>query len=234
MAEFSASGQLPLAVHLRADANLPDLYAEPNEGSIQWLSSIWAQREEQFCWLDAGAGAGLSHVMQALAQLGEQHAQTVFYLSFADNTQLSPDLLSELHIFDLLCLDDVDAVLGKSAWDRALLHCFNEMRAQHKQLVIGSHCSLSAIQSQALPDLWSRLNSGVVMHWQRPLQWARAVQHVALARGFILDDATCDYIALRAPRDWTQLMAILTKIDQATLVAKRRMTIPFIRQVMSW
>jgi DnaA family protein len=72
------------------------------------------------------------------------------------------------------------------------------------------------------------------MHWQRPQQWSAAIEHVARARGLPLDELTCQYIATRAPRDWPNLIAILTELDQAALIAKRRVTVPFIRQVMGW
>lgn len=234
MADNILPGQLPLAVHLRPDARLGELYVEPNEECLQWLTSVWARSEEQFCWLDAGAGAGLSHVLQAVAQQSEQQGKAVFYVSFAANAQLRPELLSELPVFDVLCLDDVDAVIGQPDWDLALMHCFNEMRAQQKQLLMGSHLGLTVLRNSILPDLGSRLSWGMVMHWQRPLQWALAVEHAARARGLVFDTATSAYVALRTPRNWPQLMSTLSLIDQAALVAKRRITIPFIRQVMRW
>jgi len=230
----SPPSQLPLAVQLRPDAQLSSLYSEPNQWIIQWLNTAWVSQTEQFCWIDAGSGAGLSHVLQAIAQQAEQQQKLVFYLSFKQDSQLAPDLLRELPAFDVLCLDDVDDVLGQPDWDLALLHCFNEMRAQHKQLVMGSHQALTDLQQRVLPDLWSRLSWGMRMHWHRPEHWSAVIEHVALARGLLLDAGTCQYIATRAPRDWPKIMEILQELDQAALVAKRRVTVPFIRQVLGW
>ena len=232
MAEFESS-QLPLAVHLRPDAQLSSLYVEPNDWIIDWLKTDWHAQKEQFCWIDAGVGAGLSHLLQAIAQQAEQQ-RSVFYLSLASPMQLAPEVLADLPAFDMLCLDDVDAVLGQADWDVALLHCFNEMRAHHKQLVIGSHQALSDLQSVVLADLWSRLHSGLSVHWQRPKEWAAAIHYAVASRGLVIDDTALHYLAQRVPREWPKLMVILNQLDQAALITKRRMTIPFIRQVMGW
>jgi DnaA family protein len=99
---------------------------------------------------------------------------------------------------------------------------------------MGSHQALTDLQQRVLPDLWSRLSWGMRMHWHRPEHWSAVIEHVALARGLLLDAGTCQYIATRAPRDWPKIMEILQELDQAALVAKRRVTVPFIRQVLGW
>lgn len=233
MADFIPK-QLPLAVHLRPDAKLSSLYVEPNRWFVDWLQSEWPSSRIPFCWLDAEPGSGLSHVIQAIAQQGEQLGQSVFYVSFAQAHQLSSEVLADLAGFDLLCLDDLDCIAGQPEWDLALLHCFNEMQAQQKQLVVGSHQALATLKPQMLPDLWSRMSSGLVVHWRRPEYWITAIEHVVQAQGMLMGAAARQYFAARAPRDWAQVMMLVNTLDQAALSAQRRITIPFIRQVLDW
>jgi DnaA-homolog protein len=54
----------------------------------------------------------------------------------------------------------------------------------------------------------------------------------AQVRGFELPDETAQFLMKRLPRDMASLCAFLDELDVASLVAQRRLTIPFVREVM--
>ena len=54
----------------------------------------------------------------------------------------------------------------------------------------------------------------------------------AAQRGLQLPAETLEYLLKRMPRDLRSLLGILDELDEASLVAQRRLTIPFIRDAL--
>jgi DnaA family protein len=59
-----------------------------------------------------------------------------------------------------------------------------------------------------------------------------ALQLRARLRGFELPEETSRWLQRRFPRDMRALYEILDTLDEAALVAQRRLTVPFIRSVL--
>ncbi|HKJ77017.1 MAG TPA: DnaA/Hda family protein, partial [Gammaproteobacteria bacterium] len=83
-----------------------------------------------------------------------------------------------------------------------------------------------------LPDLVSRLGWGLIFH-VRPLsdeQMIDALQLRARQRGLDLPADVARYLLRHYRRDMTSLASLLERLDHASLVAQRRLTIPFVKQ----
>ncbi len=230
------SQQLPLQVSLPEDARLDSLFVEPNDWILNWLMTDWTTGEESSLFVQSPIGGGLTHLLQAICRQGEDAGQAVFYLSLQGLEAHGPAVLEGMSDMALLCLDDLDTVLGQPAWDEALFHLFNDMRARQHQLVLGSHASLVELRASVLPDLHSRLSWGMVVTWKLPddAGWQRAIHWLARQRGLHITPETARYLALRGPRDWAGMAALMQQLDRRALAAQRRLTPPFIRQVMGW
>ena len=59
-----------------------------------------------------------------------------------------------------------------------------------------------------------------------------ALQLRAQQRGFELPDETARYLQRRLPRELSSLFAVLDELDTAALTEQRRLTVPFIRDVL--
>jgi DnaA family protein len=87
----------------------------------------------------------------------------------------------------------------------------------------------------ALPDLRSRLEQCVRLPLE-PLDDAgrrEVLLRRARRRGLELEEAVLDYLFRRVGRDLVGLTALLDRLDRESLVAQRRITIPFLRQFLS-
>jgi len=85
-----------------------------------------------------------------------------------------------------------------------------------------------------LPDLVSRL-SACAQATLKPLPDAdrrEALRQRAQARGLVLDDAVLDWLFARTQRDLGSLTALLERLDRESLAAQRRITVPFLRQLL--
>ena len=135
--------------------------------------------------------------------------------------------------YDLVCLDDVDALAGERRWEEALFHLYNRIRERGACLVV-SCASAPARLQLSLPDLGSRLSWGLV-YQLRALdddQRLLALQLRARQRGCDMPDETGRYLLRRLPRDMPALFDLLDRLDDASLVAQRKLTVPFVKSVL--
>jgi len=82
--------------------------------------------------------------------------------------------------------------------------------------------------------LVSRLSSGLIYPLQElnEDQQFEVIKMRAKHRGLSIGDDVVRYILSRSARNTGELLAILDKIDHASLVEKRRVTIPFLQRVL--
>lgn len=87
-----------------------------------------------------------------------------------------------------------------------------------------------------LPDLSSRLKSCLLV----PLSpyddkdKEIIIQSIASEKGFTLDDGVANYIIKRSGRSLTELISAVEELDKASLTEHRKLTIPFVKQVLNW
>jgi DnaA family protein len=173
--------------------------------------------------------------LQALCHHADEHGLTAQYLPLALHREWQPDILEGLETMDVLCLDDIDRVVGSREWEQALFHLYNRIAACGARLYVAAAARPGELPLQ-LPDLRSRLQSAAVFRLQSPDDGDRlqALQLRARARGFTLGDDEARYLLTRSGRSMQDLLDILERLDGYSLETGRRVTIPLIRSVMGW
>jgi DnaA family protein len=85
-----------------------------------------------------------------------------------------------------------------------------------------------------LPDLRSRLAqcARVVLMPLDDEGRRRVLRERAQRRGLVLEDAALEWLLRRVGRDLGGLTALLDRLDRASLAAQRRVTVPFLREVL--
>ena len=223
--------QLPLT--LRAP---PDQRFEAFVGDDAARDAVRAAaRGEVADWLFlAGpAGSGKTHLLLAAcaeAAAGGRHAAYLPLAGFAGHLSA---MLPAQEGADLLCLDGVEAIAGRTDDEEALFHFHNRARSGATTVLYAAIAGPAAL-SLALPDLRTRLAqcTRLALH---PLDEAArrdVLRQRAARRGLELDDAVLDYLLRRVERDLGSLTALLDRLDRASLAAQRRITVPFLRGVL--
>ncbi len=182
-----------------------------------------------YVYLWGKPGVGRSHLLQACCHQAEQHSLTTAYLPLSE--PLAPEMLENLECLDLVCLDDIDIVLGKPVWEQALFHFFNRIKDSDKHLVISGNCPPREL-AVTLADLQSRLTSGTIFQLNQltDTEKLQALQLHAHNRGMELSNDVGEFLLRRCTRDMLGLFAILDKLDKASLAEQRKLTIPFVKQ----
>jgi DnaA family protein len=151
----------------------------------------------------------------------------------AELGNLGIGVLEGLRQLECLCLDDVDKVVGQLEWERAIFGVLREIEESGGRLVVSAEAP-PALLKWALPDLGSRFSASAIFQL-RVLdegEQQAALQLRAQLRGFDLPEETSRWLQRRYPRDMRKLYELLDTLDEAALVAQRRLTVPFIREVL--
>ncbi len=234
--EIVTTSQLVLGVKLRDDARFDNFHGNRNADVAARLRSLSAKPEAIPVIVLCGApDTGKSHLLQAVCHEAETRGQSSVCISITELEALGPEALSGLEAQDIVCLDDLDRIAGEAAWEEAVFHLYNRVHDSGGLLIV----SLSEVPAElpfALPDLLSRLNHGLMLQLgiYRDAERAGILMARAEQRGLVMGDEVAAFIMRRAPRRLEDLLAILDTLDENSLQAQRRLTIPFVKTVMGW
>lgn len=228
------SQQLPLGVRLRDDASLDNFLPGANAVVLSALNAFLTDPQEQMIYLWGAGGCGKSHLLQALCHQAGRQGVTAAYFPLANPQEQAPVMCQGLEHYPLVCLDDLQAVAGQPAWEQALFHLYNRVRDRGGKLLVAADRQPSDL-GLLLPDLVSRFAWGTVFPLQELSETDKiaALQLRARQRGLQLTTEVAVYLLRRMPRDMTALYALLDQLDHASLIAKRSLTIPFVRTVLN-
>lgn len=230
--------QLPLGVRLRDDATFANYYPGANAaalGYVERLCEADAGWTESLIYLWGGEGVGRSHLLQAACLRFEQRGEQAVYLPLIDVVEHGTALLDNLEQCELVCLDDLEAVAGLADWEEALFHLFNRLRDSGRKLLLSAANSPRELAVN-LPDLKSRLTLALVFQLQSMSdeEKLRALQLRASRRGLHMSDEVGRFILTRGVRSMSALFELLERLDQASLQAQRKLTIPFLKETLGW
>ncbi len=227
--------QLPLAISLESSAVFDNFFvSEPNQLLISDLKNFGTDTSpDHFVYLWGEQHGGLSYLLSAiqnnLSRLSMQ------YLPLRDLAAYPPSMILEgVDELQLVCIDDIDVVCGNDEWEEALFHLFNRLRDQGSYLVIASHISPRELPLN-LPDLYSRLQWGITHHLKplSELDKRAAIKMRAMQLGLELPDDVANFLLKRVKRSSSELFAMMATLDTASLANQRKLSIPFVKQVLS-
>ncbi|WP_111656214.1 DnaA regulatory inactivator Hda [Isoalcanivorax indicus] len=226
------TAQLPLALRLREGFDLDSYAGAPGlAAAVQALvAGEWGQ-----LYLHGPSGTGRTHLLSAAVRRAEEQGVAACLLPGEEMAHLTPDVLEAFDQYGLLAIDNVDALAGLPVWEEALFHLYNRCREAGAGLLFAALAPPVAA-GFVLPDLASRLAAGPVYRLAVPDDAALAdlLQRRAGRRGLVLGDEVAAYVVQRGERTPAALMALLETLDEHALARQRRLTIPFVKEVLGW
>lgn len=227
------SPQIPLALKFPPDQRL-----DAFEGQAQLRAALAALAAAEpnagdWLYLSGPAGSGKSHLLLATCAEARSLGRDASYLPLANLAGRLADMLQGQDPSALTCLDGLEAIAGRSADEVALFHFHNAARQQGGRLVYAGNAMPQNL-GLTLPDLVSRLEQCTRLALEPPdEQTRRAILRARAARrGLDLDDAVLDFVFRRVGRDLGTLTGLLDRLDRASLASQRRLTVPFVRNVL--
>lgn len=226
--------QLPLNITLRDEATLDNFFkTDTVKPLLNALQRQLGEGGEAFLYCYGAHDAGKTHLLQGACHLaGESSA----YLPLADLSSYPPsEVLQDMEHLDLVCVDDINAVLGDTDWELELFHFFNRAREQKCRLFFSGSAAPRELAVE-LPDLQSRLSWGEVYQLQSAGDDTKQeiLRFRAQRLGLEMPIEVGKYIVSRAPRALSSLLSLLRDLDTASLAHKRPLTVPFVKAQLGW
>ncbi|MGH7058074.1 MAG: DnaA regulatory inactivator Hda [Gammaproteobacteria bacterium] len=226
--------QLALAGLTIADADrFEDFWPGPNAAALAAVERLAAGAQEPVAFVHGPADSGKTHLLKAAWRAARARGARAGYLPLDEASMLDPELVEGWGGLDFVALDAVGKIAGVAAWERALFRISEELRERGATLLASARQPPDALGLE-LPDLASRLAWGPV-YALAPLDdagLATLARHLAAARGLDLPEAVATWLVKRVTRDPASVAQAVTRLDRSALAAQRRLTIPFLREVL--
>ncbi|WP_109124018.1 DnaA regulatory inactivator Hda [Dyella sp. C11] len=224
--------QLPLALRWPRRQRFEHFHPGGTAATLAAVEQIARVPRTPWLYLAGSTGSGKSHLLMAACQEAILGGRTVQYLPLASIGDKAAAIRGVAGS-EFLALDDLGAIAGDREAEHALFDVYNMAKAEGAALLFAADV-LPVQLGLGLPDLRSRLGA-CQQALIKPLEDGerRAVlRQQAATRGIELDDTVLDWLFNRYARDLGALLDLLDRIDQASLAAKRRITVPFLREFL--
>jgi DnaA family protein len=196
--------QLPLGISQPAQPAFDNFVAGPNAEALARVRELASGTlDERIVYLWGEPGSGRSHLLRAAARANPS----------------------------LVVADDVEQL--EAAAQQALFIAINEARDGGPGVLAAGDKPPARLALRA--DLSTRLAWGLV-YQLGPLgdeDKARHLKTVAAERGLQLSDDIVEYLLTRLPRDMASLRSIMEVLDRYSLMRKRPLTLPLVREALA-
>jgi DnaA family protein len=234
------SAQLPLELRWPAQQRFDSFVGGENTVALGLLRDAAQLPAAPWVFVAGAAGSGKTHLLIAACAAANDSGRSAQYLPLRRLRDAAgaarPGLSSALRALagsDVLALDDIDAIAGDDAAEHALFDLYNRCRGENSTMLFSAALPPAQL-GIGLPDLVSRLSACAQASLKLLADSERreALRQRAQARGLTLDDAVLDWLFARTQRDLGSLTALLDRLDRESLAAQRRITVPFLRQLL--
>ncbi|NMP16727.1 MULTISPECIES: DnaA regulatory inactivator Hda [unclassified Thalassotalea] len=227
--------QLPLAVHLPDDETFTSFYSLDSGAIVSQLKAFIKSDDHSThgFYLFGQHSVGKSHLLHASSAFASQLGKSSLCVSLSEIKHLSVEVLNNLEQVDLICLDDLHLIAGNKAWQQGIFDLYNRVIENNKKIILAGNNAANSLLI-TLPDLVSRISWGFTEQ-VKPLpdeDKVQAFQHRARGRGIEMQDETVKFLLNRVSRDMNSLLESLDVLDKASITAQRKITIPFIKEVL--
>jgi len=228
------SAQLPLGIQLQDPVSFANFFPGRNQAAYEFVQQLIDIQGEGSAFLYGVSGTGKTHLLQAACQHITQRGGSSVYLPMIQLNSLSPEILEGLEQLDLVCVDDIQAIVKISAWEIALFHLFNRLKDHHIPLLMTAPVRPDELGLN-LPDLVSRLFWGGIfeLHPLDDITKIKILQQHAQNIGITLTQEVADYLLQHCSRDLQTLMQWLQQLDYISLAQRKKITLPLVRHLLS-
>lgn len=193
-----------------------------------------------------GAGLGKTHLMHATAKaiLERFPEKKVVYLSSESftnelirsiNTRKNEEFRKKYRNIDVLLIDDIQFIAGKTGTQEEFFHTFNELYSNNKQIIISSDRPPKEIKT--LEDrLVSRFEWGLIADIQKPDFETRVaiLKNKVESEKIDIPEDVIEYIAMNVKVNIRELEGALLKVAAyKSLMKIENMNLDFAKEVLS-
>ena len=232
--KYPSLTQIPFKFDNFKKRDFDSFFQGENKDLLYFLNTMIKTRCNNSIYIWGPQGTGKTHLLQAACKQANEMDWHVTYIPLEQYRDFSIDILDGLGKLDLVCIDDLEFIIDNIEWQQRVTLLFNEIRDNKNSIIISSKISPNNIKID-LDDLKSRLVWGHVFKIKAADDELKIkiLKKEANERSFNLNDDVVEFLIRRSNRDLTSLIEILDEIDRSSLAAKRKITVPFVKELIS-
>ena len=229
--QVKSGSQLPLNLNVDSENRFQNFLEFDNESEV--VRELKGEFSIVYLW--GAAGSGRTHLLQAVSYEAYIKQESSIFLPLKEAGRYSPEILSGIEGVDVVCLDDIQAIAKDLSWEEAIFRLYNYAQETNCKLVISADRAPQKLPMN-LADLKSRLCSFPVFMLHSPDEKAQLeiLRYRAKLRGVKLENDVLKFISKNMRRGLNEIIDLLDKLDTASKIEKRKITIPLIKKVKNW
>ena len=224
--------QLQLNIEPQLDARISD-FSGPGWGPvIDGVRQLHAGLMNRF-YLYGGAGTGKSHLLTAICDSYLEVGKSAIKVSLLELLDAPIEAITSLEMYDLVALDDIEAISGVPHWQKAVFHLINNNNDGGGQLVFSSRFAPIELKLE-LPDLQSRLTQAVSVRVPSGQSYAdrlALLTSVMERKGVHFDPQIIDYLLMHGPTQTSTLLQSLEQLEKMLQGEKVKLSNATIKQI---
>lgn len=208
--------QSALELDMQEESQLSD-FTSVGYQAVVIASQKLCQGELPEIFIYGKKGSGKSHLALAIYNEYTKTGKTAVILSLSKLIESEGDdasALQGLQLFDLVILDDIEAIASSSEWQEGLFHLINELRREQKQLVFLTNNPARELPIDLL-DLLTRLSLAPAFRLpdgDNPADRKAILTSILRRKNWRLPPQIFDYLVSDGPYNASDMMSVLDSI----------------------
>ncbi|MDT0594303.1 DnaA regulatory inactivator Hda [Glaciecola petra] len=193
-----------------------------------------ALASQSICVLSGLEGLGKTHLCMATQSKGLLKGYKSQYLNMQSLVNMPTEMAEGIADNQVLCLDNIHSLRHNDDWQRVLFDLINQFLEKNGRLLLMSMREPLAGSNWGLKDLKTRLQWGTNFGLAQLSDEEKvvALESYASNIGFTPQKKAMTYLITRVSRNMNTLTEHLRVLDRQSLQQKRKITIPFIKEVL--
>ncbi len=224
--------QIPLPLFFDRRFSLQN-YISPNSGYIvAQLTGLFDETGESLVGLWGGSDSGKTHLLNACAHYARDSRVGFHLFDGGQMADAKPGNFSDFPAGAVIGVDNLDLLAGNRDWEEQFYQLINRVQLGELRFIF----TLSRQPRDTgfrLPDLKSRLMWGLLVALKAPddEQLEHILRRRAQLLGLKLGKDALQYLLNHYSRRISAQMELLYRLDHASLMSKRKVTVALIREV---
>jgi DnaA family protein len=225
--------QIALPLTFDKQFSFDNFLSEQAEFFTGSLRSSVDQVGESLIGVWGGQDSGKTHLINAAAHYARQLSSRFQFYNGFQLVACDPAQFDDFANSEILLIDNLDAICGHRQWEQKFYQLINACKEGEMTLLFTASVNPQFLEC-ALPDFQSRLSWGLLLQLPAVVDTdiGQVLKFRAELLGIELSKEAITYLLTHYPRYLSAQMRILRQLDEMSLSAKKRVTVPFIKQAL--
>lgn len=221
--------QLSLPVMLNAKMRLHNFIGDKNAQIITFINTLFTNINHSVVVVSGGESSGKTHLLQGCVFAAMDQKLDAVYMDIQE--ELPESFIAQAHELDWVCIDNIED--ANAMQQQELFDLYNQIKHTQTNLIISMQSPVKELN--LLKDLKTRLSlaTSFTLENLSDEQKIHILENKMLDKNIRIKRKIYTYLFRHYSRDLSELLNVMTQLDEASLQQKTNITISLIKQVLS-